>query len=221
MALVSAPPLRGIPKLPPSKVAGAPAAPLYLRNVAQNFWFAPLDSDSTLYVQFNQVADAPDESMAAFATRLGAVLSARPPKTVIIDARHNNGGNLALLTPLVTALHNYELTRRDARIYVLMGRNTFSAAQFFWDAWTARRTRDSPASRAARARISLGRKVRCSFRGAAQSEVFPTSTTRAFQAIRGSGSHRSFATIRPLAIISRTGTRCWTWCCAIPESRGN
>jgi len=32
---------------------------------------------------------------------------------------------------LVTALHNYELTRRDARIYVLMGRNTFSAAQFF------------------------------------------------------------------------------------------
>ena len=131
MALVSAPPLRGIPKLPPSKVAGAPAAPLYLRSVAQNFWFSPLDSDSTLYVQFNQVADAPDESLAAFATRLGAVLGARPPKTVIIDARHNNGGNLALLTPLVTALHNYELTRRDARIYVLMGRNTFSAAQFF------------------------------------------------------------------------------------------
>ena len=131
MPLMSAPPLRGIPKLPPSKVPGAPAAPLYLKNVPQNFWFTPLAGDSVLYVQFNQVADAPDESLAAFAGRLGATLAARPPRTVIIDVRHNNGGNLTLLTPLVTALHNYESSRRDARIYVLMGRNTFSAAQFF------------------------------------------------------------------------------------------
>ena len=131
MPLVPAPPLRGIPKLPPSKVPGAPVAPLYLRHVAQNFWFTPLGGDSVLYVQFNQVADAPDESLAAFAGRLGATLTARPPRTVIIDVRHNNGGNLALLTPLVTALHDYESSRRDARTYVLMGRNTFSAAQFF------------------------------------------------------------------------------------------
>lgn len=131
LPLVSAPPLRGIPKLPPSKVPGAPAAPLYLKNVAQNFWFTALGGDSVLYVQFNQVADAPDESLAAFADRLGAALTARSPRTVIIDVRHNNGGNLALLTPLVTALHNYESSRRDARTYVLMGRNTFSAAQFF------------------------------------------------------------------------------------------
>jgi hypothetical protein len=131
MPLVPAPPMRGIPKLPPSKVSGAPAAPLYLKNVPQNFWFTPLASDSALYVQFNQVADAPDESLAAFAGRLGSTLSARPPRTVIIDVRHNNGGNLALLTPLVTTLHNYESSRPDARIYVLMGRNTFSAAQVF------------------------------------------------------------------------------------------
>jgi hypothetical protein len=131
MPLVPAPRLRGIPKLLPSQVAGAPAAPLYLKNVAQNFWVAPLESDSALYVQFNQVADAPDESLAAFAGRLAATLAAKPPKTVIVDARHNNGGNLGLLDPLVTALHNYESSRPDARIYVLMGRNTFSAAQVF------------------------------------------------------------------------------------------
>jgi hypothetical protein len=131
MPLVSAPPMRGIPKLPPSKLPDAPAAPLYLRSVGQNFWFTPVDGDSALYVQFNQVSDAPDESLAAFAGRLGAALQTRPPKTLILDARHNNGGNLALLTPLVATLHNYESSRRDARIYVLMGRNTFSAAQVF------------------------------------------------------------------------------------------
>jgi hypothetical protein len=122
--------MRGIPKLPASKVPGVPPAPLYLRNIAQNFWIAPL-GDSALYVQFNQVTDAPDETLAAFAVRLAAAVRDRPPRTLIIDVRHNNGGNLNLLTPLVTTLRNYESSRRDARIYVLMGRNTFSAAQFF------------------------------------------------------------------------------------------
>jgi hypothetical protein len=131
MPLVSAPPLRGVPKLPPSKVPGAPPAPLYLKNVAQNFWFTPIAGDSVVYVQFNQVQDAPDETLAAFAGRLAATLTAQRPRTLIIDARHNNGGNLGLLDPLMTTLHNYESSRRDARIYVLMGRNTFSAAQVF------------------------------------------------------------------------------------------
>jgi hypothetical protein len=129
--LVAAPPLRGIPKLPPSKVPSAQTPPLYLKNVAQNFWFTSLAGDSVLYVQFNQVQDAPDETLAAFAGRLGATLTAQRPRTVIVDVRHNNGGNLGLLTPLVTALRNYESSRPDARIYVLMGRNTFSAAQVF------------------------------------------------------------------------------------------
>jgi hypothetical protein len=131
MPLVTAPPLRGIPKLPPSKVPGAQTPPLYLKNVAQNFWFTPLAGDSVLYAQFNQVQDAPDETLAAFAGRLGATLTTKRPRTLIVDVRHNNGGNLGLLTPLVTTLHNYESSRPDARIYVLMGRNTFSAAQVF------------------------------------------------------------------------------------------
>ncbi len=131
MPLVPAPQLRGVPKLPASKVPGAPPAPLYLKNVPQNFWITPIGGDSVLYVQFNQVEDAPDETLEAFGKRLGETLTARPPRTVILDARHNNGGNLDLLTPLVSSLHNYESSRRDARIYVLMGRNTFSAAQVF------------------------------------------------------------------------------------------
>jgi hypothetical protein len=36
-----------------------------------------------------------------------------------------------LLPPLLSAFRNYEGARRDGRIYVLMGRNTFSAAQVF------------------------------------------------------------------------------------------
>ena len=130
IAPVVAPQLRGIPKLLASRVGGAPAAPLYLSNVGQNFWFRPLSED-VLYVQFNQVMNSPQESLAAFAQRLGDSVRRMNPKAIIVDVRHNNGGNLNLLPPLMDVFRGYESARKDGRIYVLMGRNTFSAAQVF------------------------------------------------------------------------------------------
>ncbi len=127
---VVAPPLRGIPKLMPSRLAGSPPPPLYLGNVAQNFWFRPL-TDSVLYVQFNQVQNSETESLASFAKRLDTTVRRMNPSAIIVDARHNNGGNLMLLPPLMSVFRQYESSRSDGRIYVLMGRNTFSAAQVF------------------------------------------------------------------------------------------
>ena len=129
-APVVAPPMRGIPKLLPSRLEGSQSAPIYLTNVSQNFWMKPL-ADDVLYVQFNQVMDSPAESLATFAQRLDKTLTDTNPRTVIVDVRHNNGGNLGLLPPLLAALRKYESARRYGRIYVLMGRNTFSAAQVF------------------------------------------------------------------------------------------
>ena len=127
---VVAPPMRGIPKLPPPRIAGAPPVALYLSNVAENFWLKPLPNN-VLYFQFNQVMNSPNETLAAFAGRLGDVLHDTKPAALIVDARHNNGGNLMLLPPLMNAFRNYESAQPRGQIYVLMGRNTFSAAQFF------------------------------------------------------------------------------------------
>ena len=129
IAQIPAPPLRGIPKLLASRLPGAASTPLYLSNVAANFWFRTLPND-ILYVQFNQVANAETESLAQFAARLDTAIAASRPHSIIVDVRHNNGGNLQLLPPLLTVLRNYE-TADNGRIYVLMGRNTFSAAQVF------------------------------------------------------------------------------------------
>src|SRR6185436_12789329 len=85
-------------------------------------------SDGVLYVQFNQVMNSPQESLAAFAQRLGDSVRRMNPKAIIVDVRHNNGGNLNLLPPLMDVFRSYESARKDGRIYVLMGRNTFSAA---------------------------------------------------------------------------------------------
>jgi len=129
-APVTAPPFRGMPKLMGSKVPGVPAPPAYLISVAENFWTKSLPDD-VLYVQFNQVEDSPRESLAAFAMKLDKVLADTKPRTVIVDVRHNNGGNLDLLPPLLSAFQRYEQANKRGRIYILMGRNTFSAAQVF------------------------------------------------------------------------------------------
>jgi hypothetical protein len=127
---VVAPPFRGIPKLMASRVTGTGPAPLYLSKVGENFWFSPLP-DSVLYLQFNQVMDAPNEPLATFARRFGSAVDSTSPRAIIVDVRHNNGGNLDLLPPLLDVFRHYESTRSGGSIYVLMGRNTFSAAQVF------------------------------------------------------------------------------------------
>lgn len=114
----------------PSRLPGAPPPPLYLEDVARAHWFRALD-ERTLYVQFNQVVNAPGETMAEFAERLAKAIAEQDPARLLIDVRHNNGGDGSLLGPLMRTLREFERGRSGAEIVVLMGRNTFSAAQIF------------------------------------------------------------------------------------------
>jgi len=58
-------------------------------------------------------------------------LSAPATRYVIIDVRHNNGGNNRLLAPLIATLAAFERARPGNRMFVLTSRSTFSAAQNF------------------------------------------------------------------------------------------
>lgn len=91
----------------------------------------PLPPQRAVYVQFNQVRNSHDESLAEFAGRLQEALSRRGAKTLIVDVRHNNGGNNNLVRPLVRVMVGFEVTGPDRRIFMIIGRNTFSAAQNF------------------------------------------------------------------------------------------
>lgn len=130
LAPVPVPRMRGLPKLVPSKRPGAAPAPLYLEDVATPHWMRPLPEARALYLQFNQVMDAPDQSLAELAARLEAEIARLAPAHLIVDVRHNNGGNADLLGPLVAALDHFA-SRPGHRLFVLTGRNTFSAAQIF------------------------------------------------------------------------------------------
>jgi hypothetical protein len=105
--------------------------PLYLSRVDTNYWMKALPSHGAVYAQFNQVRNTPAEPITAFSARLRTALRADGVGTLIVDVRHNNGGNNTLVRPLVRAMIEFEMRSPKNRIFVLMGRNTFSAAQNF------------------------------------------------------------------------------------------
>lgn len=131
ISFIPATDFKGIPKLAPSPMVGAPPPPLYLTNVSTNFWIKWIPERSTLYFQFNQVQDMETETLAQFSKKLDSALSVSKPRLLIIDVRHNNGGNGGLLPPLINTVKKYTWDQKDAHIIVITGRNTFSAAQIF------------------------------------------------------------------------------------------
>jgi tetratricopeptide (TPR) repeat protein len=106
--------------------------PRWLRHVDTNYWLDPIPRADALYFQFNQVRDMDGgPTIAAFADTLRAALVATGASSLVVDVRHNNGGNNGLLEPLLRTLTWWEMDAPDRRIFVITGRNTFSAAQNF------------------------------------------------------------------------------------------
>ena len=52
-------------------------------------------------------------------------------ENLIVDVRHNSGGNSNIYPPLLRVLSYFQESAPDHRIFFLAGRNTFSAAQNF------------------------------------------------------------------------------------------
>jgi tetratricopeptide (TPR) repeat protein len=107
---------------------GAPPV-LWLKDPKNKFWFERLPNSKVVYAQLNEVNDKPDESLADFAKRLLAYVEANEVEKLVLDLRLNRGGNGGLLRPLVLGLVKSKINQRG-RLFVLMGRSTWSAAQF-------------------------------------------------------------------------------------------
>jgi C-terminal processing protease CtpA/Prc len=118
-------------KLFPSKLAGAGPVPLYLQHVDDNYWFQVLPDGKTLYFQFNQVLNKPQETIAQFAVPFHRALATGKIRNLIVDLRNNSGGNLNLFPPLLRGIIAFEASQEGAGLYVITGRQTFSAAQVF------------------------------------------------------------------------------------------
>ncbi len=100
---------------------------LYLqRHLDDSFWFGPL-ADGVLYLQYNMTyaTTAGGSTMAAFARQVGEALADGTYTKLVLDLRHNGGGNNTTYPPLLAVLRDFA---RDGELVVLISRHTYSAA---------------------------------------------------------------------------------------------
>ncbi|HKG24308.1 MAG TPA: tetratricopeptide repeat protein [Thermomicrobiales bacterium] len=103
--------------------------PLYLKNAGASYWFEYLPDARVVYWQFNRVRDDAVEPLARFSERIFAFIDDHPVDKLVLDLRWNSGGNTFLELPLLHGLIANRKINRRGRLFVIIGRKTFSAAQ--------------------------------------------------------------------------------------------
>ncbi|MEK6335563.1 MAG: tetratricopeptide repeat protein [Acidobacteriota bacterium] len=103
--------------------------PLYLKNTKANYWFEYLPENRVLYFQYNRVRNDQQESLAKFSERLFKFIDEHEIDKLVIDMRWNNGGNTFLSRPLLYGLIKSDKVNKTGKLFVIIGRRTFSAAQ--------------------------------------------------------------------------------------------
>jgi hypothetical protein len=120
--------------------------PLWLADAADLYRYAVLPK--TLYCQVNAIQQNPSDSLAAFMKRALLAADSAKAERFVLDLRLNGGGDGTFCREIVLPLLK---SRYDApgRLWVLMGRRTWSAAQFLLcdlEEWTNARFAGEPSA---------------------------------------------------------------------------
>ena len=102
---------------------------LWLKDPQNKFWFEYLADSKTVYVQLNQVGDKENETLEGFSKRLFSFVAANPVERFVLDLRLNRGGNGFLNRPLVLGIIKSDKIDQRGKLFTLVGRSTWSAAQ--------------------------------------------------------------------------------------------
>jgi tetratricopeptide (TPR) repeat protein len=103
--------------------------PLTLKNRTAPYWFEYLPEHRTVYFQFNSIRNDGKELFRDFCTRLFKFIDEKEVDRLVIDLRWNGGGNTFLVRPLLHGLVRSDKINQRGKLFVIIGRNTFSAAQ--------------------------------------------------------------------------------------------
>ncbi len=106
-------------------LSGAPP-PLRYREREQPLWMHSLGP--ALYVRIDAVLDTHEETLEHFTDRVFAAAEDTGARALLLDLRNNPGGQGRLWRPLLHRLIASETFNRPGGLYVLVGRETFSAA---------------------------------------------------------------------------------------------
>ncbi len=118
----------GMPVLPKLKTE---KQPLFLSKKEDFYWSKALPNHNAMYVQFNAFVAKDEPTFPDFNLKLQENIKQSNYQNLILDLRFNAGGNGAMISPMLKAIIKFEATNPKGKIYVLIGRGTFSAAQNF------------------------------------------------------------------------------------------
>ena len=105
--------------------------PLWRSAPERWFWMRFVEETGTLYVQFNVTrAKAPDgTTLARFAEQVLARAREKDMKRIVVDLRHNSGGDHTTYGRLLDVLDWHGI--QEGQLFVIIGPRTFSAAGNF------------------------------------------------------------------------------------------
>ncbi len=102
--------------------------PLYLKNRTTNLWFEFVPETKTMYVAVNNLRNDPKQPAADFFAQVFKAIDEREVDKLVIDLRWCNGGDTANVQPLIYNLIRRDKINRSGKLFVVVGRQTFSAA---------------------------------------------------------------------------------------------
>lgn len=103
--------------------------PLYLKHLDRVYFFEYLKDEKAVYVRHSQIENDPEEDTQSFYTRVFDFIENNEVEKLILDVRLNGGGNSYLNKPIVTGIIETEKINTVGSLFVIIGRNTFSACQ--------------------------------------------------------------------------------------------
>jgi len=103
--------------------------PLPLQNPRDNYWQTYLPESKTVYFKYNACQDQNGKpSLSDFSKQIFESIRQNSAERLVIDMRHNSGGNFHKSEPLIEKIINSPEINQKGKLFVILGRMSYSAA---------------------------------------------------------------------------------------------
>ncbi|NND52235.1 MAG: tetratricopeptide repeat protein [Saprospiraceae bacterium] len=103
--------------------------PNYLKHLDKIYYYEYLPEQKTVYVRQSQIQDDPSEDIPTFYNKVFDFIENNDVEKLVIDVRLNGGGNNYKNKPVITGIVKTEKINQVGKLFVIIGRRTFSACQ--------------------------------------------------------------------------------------------
>lgn len=102
--------------------------PLYMKNPREKYWFEYLKDSKTLYLKYNVCQNNKEKPFEQFNKEVFKFIDNNNVEKFVIDIRNNSGGSDGIIRPLIDEIKKRDSINKKDKLYVIVGRDTFSSA---------------------------------------------------------------------------------------------